>query len=168
MKDEKKMKFSFVTLGLTGKHVWCFSHLILWNHGWLFTMVFSYLQSSKFKCFFQHIVKSPGLWSLNMIKSPIQFVYAGVWDFFHFECIPLCTYRILFQVLSKTQLFLLRRFHYKFKFCCEFWSWMFLNHRKKITSYLDGLNQSHSILSCIFSVFSDHKLALVWSPNNGE
>ena len=70
---------------------------------------------------------------------------------FHFECIQLCISRILFQV-SKTELFLLRFFDYKFNFCCEFWSWMFLNHRKKIISCFDGLNQSHSILSCIFGV----------------
>ena len=38
-----------------------------------------------YKCFFQHTVKVPVLWSLNMVKSPMQFVYAGVWNFFHFE-----------------------------------------------------------------------------------
>ena len=64
--------------------------------------------------------KSPGLRSLNIIKSLIQFVYAGVLRlFFHFEGIQLWISRFLFQV-SKTQLFLLRLFDYKFKFCCEF------------------------------------------------
>ena len=29
---------------------------------------------------------------------------------------------------------------FKFKFCCEFRSWMFLNHSKWITSCFDGLN----------------------------
>ena len=28
--------------------------------------------------------KSPGLWSLKIIKSPIQFVYAGVFETFSF------------------------------------------------------------------------------------
>ena len=60
--------------------------------------------------------KSPGLCSLDI--APIQFVYAGVLRLFHFECIQLCISRILFQV-SKTQLFLLRLFDYKFKFRCE-------------------------------------------------
>ena len=88
-------------------------------------------------------------------------------NFFHSECIPLCIPCILnafhcaflafcFQV-SKTQLFLLRLFvefvDFKFKFCWEFLSWMFFNHREWITSCFDALNQSHSILSCIFSGF---------------
>ena len=69
--------------------------------------------------FYPTYSKSPGLCSLNIIKSPIQFVYAGVLRLFHFECIQLWISRFVFQV-SKTQLFVLRLFDYKFKFCCEF------------------------------------------------
>ena len=43
---------------------------------------------------------------------------------------------------------------------------MFLNHRKKITSCFDGLNQAQSYLA-YSAFFSDHKPALVLSPNNG-
>ena len=68
-----------------------------------------------------------------MIKSPIHFVYIFVFKT-PFSC---------FQVL-KTQSFLLRSsvgfVDLKFKFCCGFWSWMFLNHRKWITSCFDGRN----------------------------
>ena len=97
-----------------------------------------------------------------LIKSPIEFVYGCVWDFFHFECIPLCISHILFSSVENTIIFVLTFFlvcwfDFKFKFYCKFWSWMFLNHRKWITSCFHGLKQSPSTLSCIFSVFTDHK-----------
>ena len=63
-------------------------------------------------------------------------------------------------------------------FCCDFLLGLsilsfvanfevvyFLYHRKWITSCFEGLNQSHAILPCIFSVFSGHKPGPLWSPN---
>ena len=58
-----------------------------------------------------------------MIKSPIQFVYVCV-----------C------RNTQKKLRFFERFVDFKFKFCCEFRSWMFLNHSKWITSCFDGLN----------------------------
>ena len=68
--------------------------------------------------------KSPGLCSLNIIKSPIQFVYAGVETFFILNAFHCAFVAYCFQV-SKTQIILkLNVFEY----------------RKKITSCFDGLN----------------------------
>ena len=58
-----------------------------------------------------------------MIKSPIQFVYV-------------CVCR---NTQKKLRVFV-GFVNYKFKFCCEFRSWMFLNHSKWITLCFDGLN----------------------------
>ena len=48
-------------------------------------------------------------------------------------------------------------------FVANFEGECFLYHRKWINSCFEDLNQSHSILSCKFSVFSDHKLGFLWS-----
>ena len=58
-----------------------------------------------------------------MIKSPIQFVYV---------CVCRNTQKKLRDFVGFVD--------FKFKFCCEFRSWLFLNHSKWITSYFDGLN----------------------------
>ena len=58
-----------------------------------------------------------------MIKSPIQFVYV---------CVCRNTHKKLRVFVGFVD--------FKFKFCCEFRSWMFLNHSKLITSCFDGLN----------------------------
>ena len=83
---------------------------------------------------------------LSLTKFPpiitqFSFFMPVFWDFF-----ILNAFNCEFLVFC----FKCRKHNYS---CCEFWSWMFLNNRKKITSCFDGLNQSHSILSCIFSVF---------------
>ena len=68
-----------------------------------------------------------------------------------------------------TTLIIVYKFYKFYKFSArvhpfsECWSWMFLYHRKWFTSCIVDLNQSHSILSCIFGVFSDHKPGLLWS-----
>ena len=85
-------------------------------------------------------------------------MFVCVWDFFLiFNAFYRALLAFCFQV-SKTQLFLLRLFvgfvDFKYKFCCEFWIWIFLNQLQWITSCFEGLNQLHSILSCIFRVFS--------------
>ena len=70
--------------------------------------------------FFPTYSKSPGLCSLNIIKSPIQFVYAGVLRLFFILNAFNCAFLVILFQVSKTELILLRLFDYKFNFCCEF------------------------------------------------
>ena len=108
IKDGKKMK---LTLGLIGAHVRCFSH---------FRLVISKFceiiadNSQRFLVICNQV-------NLNVFSNISNSVCLCrcFETFFHFECIQLCISRFLFQV-SKTELFLLRLFDYKFNFRCEF------------------------------------------------
>ena len=83
----------------------------------------------------------------HMIKSPIQFVYAVVSDFFSFRMHSIVHFAHFVFKWCRKQIFLLRLFvgfvDYKFKFCCEF-------------CYL-----------AYSAFFSDHPPGLLRSPNNG-
>ena len=94
----KKMKFSFVTLGV---HVRLFSHFM----------------------FFPTYSKNTGLQLLNI--SNLQFsLFMPLFETFSILNAFHCAFLAFRFQVSKTQLFLLRLFvgfvDYKFKFCCEF------------------------------------------------
>ena len=92
---------------------------------------------------------SPGLWSLK------------IWLNLQFSL-----FKSVFETFFILNAFHCRKHNY---FCLDIWlgllfssivviwNWMFLKHHKWITTCFDGLNQSHSTLSCIISVFGDHK-----------
>ena len=97
--------------------------------------------------------------------------------FFHLECIRLW-HISHFVSVSKTQLFLLRRFvglvDYKFNLLRILKLNVFMNHHKWITSCLDGLNESHSMHIQRFLVITNRDfyglisitcLPLSWTAN---
>ena len=78
-----------------------------------------------------------------------------------------CAIPVFCGHVPKTRLFLLRPFvgfvDFKFKFCCEFWSWMFLNHRKMITSLFWWFKPiAFHLITHIQRFFSDHKPGVLW------
>ena len=110
---------------------------------------------TRFQITDKHTVKSRFVITKNMIKYLIRFVHICIWDFLHFECIPLCISRISFSSVENTIIFLAT-------FCWVCWFWIYVLSRilklnvfessQVDNSYFNGLNQSHSIWSCIVSV----------------
>ena len=108
------MKFSLVTLGLISAHVWCFSHFrqviskfseIMADNSQRLLVICNQVNLNVFPTY----SKSAGLCSLNTIKSPIQFVYAGVLRLFFI----LNAFNCAFLAFC----FKYRKYNY---FCCEF------------------------------------------------